>query len=59
MYVSLKGLIDVAAEIKRLEKQLGEKKKHLQAIQSKLENTGFISRAPAEVVQAAKTVCYR
>ena len=29
-YVSLAGLIDVAAEIKRLEKQLAEKRKHLQ-----------------------------
>src|SRR5207302_1408221 len=30
IHVSLAGLIDVAAELKRLEKQLAEKKKHLQ-----------------------------
>ncbi len=49
-YVSLQGLIDVDAERKRLEKQLAEKRKHLQAAQAKLANVNFISRAPAEVV---------
>jgi len=33
-----------------LEKQLAEKRKFLQGIQAKLENAGFVSRAPAEVV---------
>ena len=50
-YVSLLGLIDPGAEIKRLEKQRGEKQKHLQATQAKLENPSFVDRAPAEVVQ--------
>lgn len=50
-YVSLRGLIDVAAESKRLEKQLAEKKKHLQSTQAKLENPNFRDKAPAEVVQ--------
>jgi valyl-tRNA synthetase len=50
-YVSLVGLIDVAAEIKRLEKQLADKRKHLQSAQAKLENPNFASKAPAEVVQ--------
>jgi valyl-tRNA synthetase len=49
--VSLEGLIDTAAEIQRLEKQMAEKLKHLQASRAKLENAGFIGRAPAEVVQ--------
>jgi valyl-tRNA synthetase len=49
--VSLEGLIDVAAESKRLEKQIAEKVKHLQAARAKLENAGFVDRAPAEVVQ--------
>jgi len=51
VWVSLEGLIDPNAEIKRLEKQVAEKLKHLQASQAKLENAGFIGRAPAEVVQ--------
>jgi valyl-tRNA synthetase len=50
-YVSLEGLIDVAAEIKRLQKQLAEKRKHLQATQAKLANPSFVNKAPAEVVQ--------
>ena len=51
VYVSLQGLIDVAAETKRLEKQLAEKRKFLQSLQAKLENASFVSRAPSEVVQ--------
>src|SRR5262249_42945014 len=50
-YVLLRGLIDRAAEIKRLEKQRAEKVKYLQTIQAKLENSSFVNRAPADVVQ--------
>jgi valyl-tRNA synthetase len=50
-YVSLAGLIDVAKEGERLEKQLAEKRKFLAATQAKLANAGFVERAPAEVVQ--------
>jgi len=50
-YVSLKGLIDPAAECKRLEKQLAEKRKHLQTTQGKLSNENFVKNAPPEVVQ--------
>jgi valyl-tRNA synthetase len=50
-YVSLEGLIDVTAEIKRLEKQLTEKVKHLQGTRNKLSNSNFVDKAPADVVQ--------
>ena len=50
-YVSLAGLIDVAAEVKRLEKQLAEKRKHLHGTKAKLANENFVEQAPAEVVQ--------
>jgi valyl-tRNA synthetase len=50
-YISLRGLIDVDAEIKRLEKQLAEKRKHLQVTRSKLDNANFVKNAPPEVVQ--------
>src|SRR5262249_17744748 len=50
-YVSLRGLIDVAKETARLDKQLAEKVKHLQGVRTKLANSGFVDRAPAEVVQ--------
>jgi valyl-tRNA synthetase len=50
-YVSLRGLIDVAAETKRLEKQHAEKQKHLQSARAKLANPNFVDKAPADVVQ--------
>jgi valyl-tRNA synthetase len=50
-YVSLAGLIDVGKEVQRLQKQLAEKRKHLQGAQAKLGNASFVERAPAEVVQ--------
>jgi valyl-tRNA synthetase len=49
--VSLAGLIDVEKEKARLIKQIAEKRKHLQGMHAKLANEGFMSRAPAEVVQ--------
>jgi valyl-tRNA synthetase len=50
-YVSLSGLIDEVAEIKRGEKQLAEKRKHLQGTRAKLANSSFLDKAPADVVQ--------
>src|SRR6185369_11948396 len=55
-YVSLHGLIDVEAEKKRLEKQLVEKRKHLQSTQAKLENPNFSTKAPEEVVQQQRAL---
>jgi valyl-tRNA synthetase len=55
-YVSLAGLIDVAAEARRLEKQLAEKKKHLQSTEAKLGNAAFVGKAPAEVVQQQRAL---
>ncbi len=49
--VSLRGLIDPDAEAKRLEKQITEKRKHLQGTRAKLQNESFTSKAPPEVVQ--------
>ncbi|MBA4064566.1 MAG: valine--tRNA ligase [Isosphaera sp.] len=50
-YVPLAGLIDPAAEAKRLEKQIADKRKALDAIRAKLANEKFVSGAPPEVVQ--------
>jgi valyl-tRNA synthetase len=50
-YVSLQGLIDVAAEIARLEKQRADKVRHLEGARAKLGNGSFVDRAPPEVVQ--------
>jgi valyl-tRNA synthetase len=54
LYVSLAGLIDLPAEVARLEKQRGEKHKSLAGAKAKLANASFIDRAPAEVVQQVK-----
>jgi valyl-tRNA synthetase len=53
-YISLRGLIDPAAETKRLQKQLAEKQKHLQGTRAKLANPNFVDKAPADVVQQQK-----
>lgn len=50
-YVHLAGLIDPAAEAKRLEKQVADKRKALAGVQAKLGNEKFVGSAPAEVVQ--------
>ncbi|HEX4610220.1 MAG TPA: valine--tRNA ligase [Urbifossiella sp.] len=50
-YVALAGLIDPAAEAKRLEKQLADKRKQLDGVKAKLANEKFVASAPAEVVQ--------
>jgi valyl-tRNA synthetase len=50
-YVSLEGLIDMAAEIGRLQKQLTEKRKHLTGMEAKLLNPSFVDKAPPEIVQ--------
>jgi len=53
-YVSLHGLIDVPAELARLEKQKAEKLRVLQGARAKLGNSNFVDRAPADVVQQEK-----
>jgi valyl-tRNA synthetase len=53
-YVALQGLIDIAEEVKRLEKLLTEKKKHLQGAEAKLSNASFVDKAPPDVVQQQK-----
>jgi valyl-tRNA synthetase len=53
-YVSLAGLIDPAAEVKRLEKQLADKAKQLDGTRRKLANADFVAKAPAEVVTAQR-----
>ena len=51
LYVSLAGLIDVASEVARLEKQKAEKEKSLGGAKGKLSSPGFVDRAKPEVVQ--------
>lgn len=50
IYLPLKGLIDIDRETARLQKELVGLEKDLSRIQGKLNNKGFLEKAPAEVV---------
>ena len=50
----LAGLIDVAAELARLEKQLADLNKWIAGAKGKLANERFVQNAPAQVVADAK-----
>ncbi|MCA9121992.1 MAG: valine--tRNA ligase [Planctomycetaceae bacterium] len=50
VYVNLAGLIDVSAEIERLEKDAGKLQGLIQGKEKKLDNANFVDRAPADVV---------
>jgi len=47
----MKGLIDVDAERKRLEKQIGKLRSERTQSSAKLDNERFVNNAPAAVVQ--------
>ncbi len=51
VYVDLAGLIDVEAEIQRLEKQVERLSGMITGKEKKLGNQNFVERAPADVVQ--------
>ncbi|MCH8059761.1 MAG: hypothetical protein IIA11_04795 [Proteobacteria bacterium] len=50
LLVPMQGLIDVAAERNRLEKQQQRSMADLDRAQGKLDNANFVNNAPAEVV---------
>lgn len=52
--IPLGELVDIQAERIRLQKQLDEAVKSLAAIEAKLANEGFLSKAPAQVVEAQR-----
>ncbi|MFZ5647958.1 MAG: valine--tRNA ligase [Bacillota bacterium] len=54
IYVPLKGLIDVGKEAARLAKELGAIEKDLSKVRGKLSNEGFLSKAPADVIEKEK-----
>ena len=50
----LKGVVDFAAEKERLQKELAGLEKRLAGYANKLNNPGFVERAPAAVVEEEK-----
>ena len=50
LLIPLTGLVDVAEELARLNKQLERERKGLQQVENKLANPRFVANAPAEVV---------
>jgi valyl-tRNA synthetase len=54
LYLPLAGLIDIAQEISRLEKELGTLHGEVERIEKKLSNQGFVAKAPAKVIDEEK-----
>ena len=54
LYVPLEGILDPAAEIARLEKEIEKAKTFAAAIERKLSNEKFVNGAPAAVVDAER-----
>ena len=54
IFVDLEGIIDFEKEIQRLEKEISKLHSELTAVDKKLANEGFLSKAPAEVIGKVK-----
>ena len=52
--VPLAGLIDVKAELARLDREIGKLEKGLESLRAKLGNPGFIANAPEKVVAGVR-----
>ena len=50
IYLPLKGLIDLDKEVARVEKEIAQATLDQQSLEAKLNNPGFTSKAPAQVV---------
>ncbi|WP_026906340.1 valine--tRNA ligase [Paucisalibacillus globulus] len=54
IFLPLEGLIDFDKEIARLEKELEKWNKEVERVQKKLQNRGFVSKAPEAVIKEEK-----
>ena len=54
LYMPVDGVVDAAAETKRLGEQLVKMREEIGRITQKLENTGFTAKAPADVIEGFK-----
>ncbi|HEY8349115.1 MAG TPA: valine--tRNA ligase [Clostridia bacterium] len=51
IYIPLEDLVDIAKELERLAKEKENLEKELERVNGKLSNEGFVSKAPAKVVE--------
>jgi valyl-tRNA synthetase len=54
IFIPLEDLIDIRKEIERLEKEKENLRKELDRVESKLNNEGFVAKAPAKVIEEEK-----
>ncbi|QOY34014.1 valine--tRNA ligase [Anaerobacillus isosaccharinicus] len=54
LYLPLAGLLDIDAEITRLEKEVKRLDSEVERVQKKLGNQGFVAKAPAAVIEEEK-----
>ena len=52
--VPMAGVIDIEAELARLDKEIERQQKEVTKLEGKLSNTAFTERAPADIVEAEK-----
>ena len=52
--VPMAGVIDIEAELKRLDKEIERQEKEVAKLDGKLSNKAFTERAPADIVEAEK-----
>lgn len=50
LMIPMAGLIDVAAEVARIDKQIAKLAQEAERVEKKLSNQGFLAKAPADVV---------
>ncbi len=56
LVIPLKGLIDVAAELEKLDREKKKLEKELSRVNGKLGNEKFLSNAPAEIIAKEKDI---
>jgi valyl-tRNA synthetase len=54
LFMPLEGLIDVAAERARLQKEIGKLTADIAKVEAKLANPGFVAKAPPAVLEEAR-----
>ena len=54
IFLPLRGLIDMDKEIARLQKEVEKVNKEIERLEKKLNNEGFVAKAPADVIAGEK-----